>query len=125
MYRKKEFGKSRIDSCPFCNSQSTTTNPQGVPVCLAHKKTDMVANFKCVCNSWLDMKKGKYGVYFNCMDCGNLSFDKGLEINPNWKAEFEQETRIKPVKETNSTGRVFTEGGKTITEYKSDEIDFI
>jgi hypothetical protein len=125
MYRKKEFGKSRIDSCPFCNKQSTTTNSQGVPVCSFHKNTDLIANFKCVCNSWLDLKKGKYGVYFNCMNCGNLSFDKGLELNPDWKENFEKETGTKPIQKINSGGRVFIENGKTITEYKSDEVDFI
>jgi len=29
------------------------------------------------------MEKGKFGIYFNCMKCGNMSLKKVLEINPN------------------------------------------
>ena len=29
----------------------------------------------------MELKSGKYGVYFNCIDCGNMNLKKVLEIN--------------------------------------------
>lgn len=36
---------------------------------------------KCVCGSYLEMKKGKFGVFYTCIDCGNLSSAKVFEFN--------------------------------------------
>ena len=80
MYIPKRYGQSKIDKCPFCNQQATTKNKQDIPVCPRHK--DSVMNeLKCVCGSWLEMRNGKYGVYYSCLKCGNINMKKALEIN--------------------------------------------
>jgi len=80
MYIPKCYGRSRIDNCPFCNKQAVTKNNQGVPVCNAHKK-EKLSGFLSVCGEPLDLRTGKYGVYFNCINCGNISLRKALETN--------------------------------------------
>jgi len=69
---------------------------------------------KCVCGEWLDIKKGKYGPYFHCLNCGNVSFKKGLEINPNIEAKDDD-------------GGTFTEKPHVPKEITvtSDELDFL
>jgi len=76
----KRYGQSKIEGCPFCGKQSTTVNKQGVPVCIMHKDRELL-DFKCLCGDWLDLKNGKYGPYFFCMRCGNITFSKGMEFN--------------------------------------------
>lgn len=76
----KRYGQSKVEGCPFCGKQSTTTNKQGIPVCITHKDKELL-DFKCLCGEWLDLKNGKYGPYFFCMKCGNISFSKGMEFN--------------------------------------------
>ena len=80
MFRKKIYGQSRIDKCPFCGKTATTTNKQKIPTCLQHKDKTL-DNLRCACGDYLDLKNGKFGVYFNCMHCGNINFKKGLEMN--------------------------------------------
>ena len=41
-----------------------------------------MVDLKCICGEWLDIKNGKYGPYFFCMQCGNISFSKAIEVNP-------------------------------------------
>ena len=79
----KRYGQSKITVCPFCGKQAITKNPQGIPVCLQHKNK-MLPDMKCVCGEWLDIRNGKYGPYFYCIKCGNINFNRGLEMNPNW-----------------------------------------
>ncbi len=76
----KKYGQYRIDKCPFCDKRAMTENKQGVPVCLDHKSR-LINDFKCVCGGYLDVRKGKWGAYFNCFKCGNISFKKGMEMN--------------------------------------------
>ena len=80
MRLKKKYGDYRVDSCPFCGVRATTENNQGVPVCIKHKDEKLL-DLKCVCGDWLDVKKGKFGPYFNCFKCGNISFSKAMELN--------------------------------------------
>lgn len=61
-----------------------------IPVCLAHKK-EFLNDMKCICGEELDIRTGKYGVFFTCIRCGNMNLRKVLEINP------------KPVPKTNNT----------------------
>ncbi len=81
MGRSVHYGQSRVDSCPYCGGQATAENEFGVPTCRHHVKADM-PSLKCFCGDWLDVAKGKWGPYFRCMQCGNLSWSKGLEANP-------------------------------------------
>ena len=84
MHIPKRYGQSRIDLCPFCEKAATAKNSQDVPVCQAHKKT-ILPDLKCSCNSYLDLRKGKFGVYFNCMNCGNINMKKALSLNPSFR----------------------------------------
>lgn len=78
--RKKVYGEYKVDKCPFCGSVATIKNPQGVPVCPAHKNEEL-ENMKCACGSHLDIKEGKYGVFFLCRNCGPINLKKALDIN--------------------------------------------
>ena len=80
MYIPKKYGKSKIDSCPFCQKPATIMNGQKVPVCLTHKE-ESLEGLKCVCGSTLDLLHGKFGVFFSCIKCGSMNLRKVLEIN--------------------------------------------
>jgi len=84
----KRYGESRIDNCPFCGKICVTKNKQGVPVCQGHKDSEL-ENLKCVCGGWLDVKAGKWGAYFFCMNCGNISYRKGIDMNPQISKDME------------------------------------
>ena len=77
---RKIYGKSRIDKCPFCGKQAITKNNQGVSVCMAHKHAIM-NDLKCACGEYLDIRKGKYGYFFLCMNCGPQSHTKVYSLN--------------------------------------------
>jgi hypothetical protein len=86
----KKYGQSKIDNCPFCGKIGVTKNKQGIPVCINHKDSKL-EDLKCVCGEYLDIRQGKYGPYFNCMNCGNINFRKGLEMNqPKEKVKTEK-----------------------------------
>ena len=76
----KKYGQSKIDKCPFCQKQATAMNMQKVPVCLSHKE-ELLDSLRCVCGSSLEMLHGKFGVFFSCIKCGNMSLKKVLELN--------------------------------------------
>jgi len=97
---RKVYGQTRVDECPFCGKQAVSKNSQGVPVCVKHKDRELL-DLKCVCGGWLDLRDGKFGPYFFCMSCGNVSFRKAIEMNPQaTAAETEtgkEETRKKNI----------------------------
>jgi hypothetical protein len=76
----KKYGSYKVDLCPFCDKPSTTLNFQNLPVCQNHKNEELPA-FRCQCNDFLDLKSGKFGVYFNCFKCGNINYKRGMELN--------------------------------------------
>ena len=118
MHIPKRYGQSKVDLCPFCEKAATAKNSQDVPVCQTHKKM-FLPDLKCSCNSYLDLRKGKFGVYFNCMNCGNMNIKKVLSLNPNLRVN----TNV-PVRE--AIGKTISKSSKqdkkeiTIT---SDEVD--
>ncbi len=77
--KKKAYGEYQIKSCPFCSRQATQKNEFGLEVCYQHLKAKM-EEIKCTCGSWLEQKSGKFGTYYNCLNCGNLNFQKAMEI---------------------------------------------
>jgi hypothetical protein len=101
MFRKKVYGQSKVDKCPFCGKSAVTENSQGVPVCAAHKPGQL-SDLKCACGEWLELRKGKWGPYFFCMRCGNISFRKGIEFNPQVEQK-KQETQKKEKREMTIT----------------------
>lgn len=119
MFIPKQYGKSRVDSCPFCGKQSITVNKQGVPVCLQHKN-DELFGMKCFCGESLDLRSGKWGPYFVCFKCGNISFSKGLEANPNLGSGS---SKFKVQQKAKQTYKVEEKSKKEIV-IRSDELDF-
>ena len=87
----KKYGQSRIDNCPFCGKHATTSNNQGIPVCKGHKNSEL-KDLKCVCGKYLDVKHGKFGTYFTCINCGNMNMKKVLEINDVRDHSLKEET---------------------------------
>ncbi len=80
MRYRKVYGKSKESICPFCGSIATTKNQQGIPTCRLHNKEEL-NDLKCSCGEWLDLKIGKYGPFFTCLNCGIISYDKALDMN--------------------------------------------
>jgi hypothetical protein len=113
----KRYGQSRIDRCPFCGKHATTSNEQGVPVCKDHKNSEL-KDLKCVCGEYLDVRSGKFGTYFHCMNCGNMNMKKALEIN---------DVRDKSIKEESDkkteTYKKYVKKEKEIT-IRSDDPDY-
>jgi hypothetical protein len=122
MYRKKQYGQSQTNTCPFCNKLATSKNKQGITVCRQH--TDKMLDLKCACGSWLEIKEGKWGAYCNCLDCGNINFKKALEINP--KATQTATTTQKPAFKTQSPNKPFKPKPreKKETTITTDDIDY-
>jgi len=81
MRYRKTYGQSKVDKCIFCGKQSTTTNPQDIPVCIAHKNSEM-GEMKCACGDYLDLMHGKYGPFFKCERCGIINMKKAFALNP-------------------------------------------
>lgn len=114
---RKVYGASRLEKCPFCEKTALTKNAQGIPVCLDHKHKE-IGNLKCSCGKWLDLKSGKFGSYFNCINCGNISFNKAIDMNPKIEPDKKQ-TQAKPLYKTEKEDKP----KKEIT-IRSDELDF-
>jgi topoisomerase IA-like protein len=89
---KKQYGNYKTLTCSFCGRTATQQTEQGVEVC--HKHThEKVEEIKCTCGSWLELKNGKFGPYFNCINCGNLNYQKGMEMKEiTGKKEVPQKT---------------------------------
>ncbi len=149
MYIPKRYGESKTNKCPFCEKDAFSQNKQKIPTCKDHKDVQL-QEVKCVCGSWLDMKEGKYGVFFTCINCGALNLRKVLEMNniQRQKAEKKQTTTIQYKVQTKQTEKkeqeqpirkeekvyirpktlqeVEREMGKgKETTVRSDELDFI
>ena len=76
---KKVYGSYKVLTCPFCGKTATQKNGQGLDVCRNHTKSFM-QDIKCVCGSWLETRQGKFGPYFHCINCGNISYKKGIKM---------------------------------------------
>ena len=106
-YIPKRYGEYQTKNCPFCNRQATQKNTQGIDVCHQHIKS-VFEEIKCTCGSWLEQKVGKFGPYFNCLKCGNISFNKAMEmkdmmgsqkpaVTPTAQVKVEPKERKEPV----------------------------
>jgi hypothetical protein len=132
MRYRKVYGQSKIDNCPFCGKRALSKSGQGIPVCVEHKESEIL-DLKCVCGEWLDVCSGKFGPYFRCMRCGNINFNKALEINPDWRDKAEHKdpkvakpngvSLFKPKKMENEAEK--KKVGKKEYVVDSDEIDWI
>jgi|APSaa5957512622_1039677.scaffolds.fasta_scaffold163985_2 hypothetical protein len=75
----KRYGQSKTNTCPFCTRLATAKNKDGQDVCSQHKK-EVMPEIRCSCGSWLELLSGKFGPYFNCLNCGNVNYQKGMEM---------------------------------------------
>jgi len=116
MYIPKRYGQSKIDLCPFCRKAATTKNSQQVPVCYAHKAS-ILKDLTCFCGDYLELRDGKFGIYFSCTNCGNINIKKTLEMNPELGKESKMEEKTISKKETR-----LKENKKEIT-ITSDDVD--
>lgn len=116
----KKYGTGKKQDCPFCGEFSTATNSQEVPVCRKHVN-NRIENFKCLCGDWLDLVSGKFGPYFRCVRCGNMNFQRGIEVNKQCLYQKNPLTNHPPsVKEPQAT----TGSTKKEIVIRSDELDF-
>src|SRR3989344_2288222 len=76
---KKVYCQRKQDSCAFCGSIATQTTEAGVLFCRHHREAKL-DEIKCTCGSWLEQKSGKFGPYFRCTNCGNIGFNKAMEM---------------------------------------------
>jgi predicted RNA-binding Zn-ribbon protein involved in translation (DUF1610 family) len=79
MAPKKVYGQYQQPTCPFCGKLAIQRNSQGLSVCKEHKD-EQLKSMKCTCGSWLDLREGKYGPFFVCVNCGCISMRKALEM---------------------------------------------
>ena len=103
----KRYGSYQVPKCPFCSRQAIAKNREGVPVCSPHRYQSL-PDLKCSCGEYVDLKTGKWGPYFSCFKCGNVRFDRIMEVNDVTLAE-EPESDSKPRQ----------------TTVRSDELDFL
>jgi len=128
----KRYGQSRVNNCPFCGKISVTKNKQGVPVCIDHKE-EMLKDLKCVCGEWLDVQEGKWGPYFRCMNCGNINFNKGMEMNGGVKSLSSEKESSGSEKSSSEKESSCSEKSSSSSEKKnpreitvtSDQLDYI
>ena len=97
MYIPKKYGQSKVDLCPNRKKVATTKNKQQIPVYYAHKAS-ILQDLTCFCGDTLEKKDGKFGIYFNCTNCGNINIKKALEMNPELGKESKKEEKTKPTK---------------------------
>lgn len=90
MHLSKRYGEYKIERCPFCKKQATTTNAEGMPVCYEHKNEN-IPELKCACGSTLEMRTGKYGIFFSCIKCGIIRKNRVFEMNDDaFKQSYEK-----------------------------------
>lgn len=93
----KVYGKSKDSDCPFCGAQTTCNNPQGIAVCKNHKEKRL-DEIKCLCGSWLEPRSGKFGRYYNCINCGNVNSNKVQQIKEMTSPTLVTESKLQAVK---------------------------
>jgi hypothetical protein len=110
----KRYGQSRIEKCPFCGKTATVQNKQGFPVCRDHKGAVM-NDMKCACGEYLDIKQGKYGVFFLCINCGPVNVRKAFELNEVRDVSEEHEES----KGKSEAARLYNQTAKRMNEKES------
>ena len=97
--KKKTYGVYKTVTCPFCSRMATQKNEQGIEVCYQHSK-QAVEEIKCTCGGWLEPRAGKFGRYFNCLNCGNINYEKAMQIKEITKGTVK---KVEPLREAATT----------------------
>ncbi len=116
---KKVYGSSKQINCPFCDKIATQKNEAGVDVCRFHTKS-VLQEIKCTCGSWLEPRVGKFGTYFNCINCGNINMIKANEIKAMTMKDQPQEVIIDKPKPSFSRPSFHKKERKEITISSND-----
>ena len=61
--------------CVFCKKAALHENDQDLPVCKDHKNKEM-QDKRCICGEYMDVKKGRWGAFYLCPQCGPHSLSK-------------------------------------------------
>ena len=77
---RKVYSESKVENCVICNKQALLLNTQGFSVCSIHKNI-IIPELKCLCGEYLMMMDGKFGKFFQCINCGNITIKRAIEIN--------------------------------------------
>lgn len=120
----KRYGESRQEICPFCAKTAVVKNSQGIAVCTLHRDRSL-PDMKCLCGSWLDIAEGKYGAYFRCINCGNISYSKGMEINEHLFKVAQNNAVEKKDKSITEEGQKRNEKKKRELTVTSADLDFM
>ena len=80
MRMKKKYGSYQELKCPFCESRAITKSKEKIPVCPKHKNQKLPP-LRCFCKNYVNLMDGKHGPFFLCVKCGNLAFERIIEIN--------------------------------------------
>ncbi len=123
MYIPKRYGESKISKCPFCGRDAYYKNKQNVPVCKDHKD-QQISEMRCACGSWLEMKHGKYGVFYICIHCGPINMKKALDMNTEGTGYKLQKPETQKTSSESSYKKPELKQRKEIT-ISSEELDFI
>ena len=75
----KKYGEYQVKRCAFCGKIATCKNKQGVDVCSLHQR-EALSDIKCTCGEYLELKNGKFGAYYHCINCGNINMSKALTM---------------------------------------------
>lgn len=105
-FRKKTYGQYKTANCAFCGKIATQKNETGLDVCRLHIQAKL-EEIKCTCGSWLDQRVGKFGPYFNCINCGNFNFDKAMQIKELTTKKSEQQISQTHAKSKQEIGRTY------------------
>ena len=115
--RKKTYGNYKTSNCPFCERLATSKNEQGLDVCHKHKNK-LLDEIKCVCGSWLESRSGKFGPYFNCLNCGNVNYNKAMEMKSMMKSGEDPASRLK-VQKKETISEETTNSQNSVTRIKT------
>ena len=78
---RKVYGMNQSAKCPFCGSNAYSKNEQNIPTCKDHKD-QILEDMKCACGEVLELREGKYGMFYVCEKCGTKSMSKAISITP-------------------------------------------
>jgi len=115
--RKKTYGNYKTSTCPFCERLATSKNEQGLEVCHKHK-TKLLDEIKCVCGSWLESCSGKFGPYFNCLNCGNVNYNKAMEMKEMRDSGNSPDSKLKVKSQKNVNEDETTDNQINVTKIK-------
>jgi len=111
----KRYGQSRVENCIFCGKIGVLKNKEGMTACMSHKESRL-PEMKCACGKWLELRSGKFGSYFRCFDCGNISMKKAFDMNPLSK-------EIQKISSKYFSETLNSKTGKKEITVRSDQVD--